>query len=63
MTDDDKINQIFQTEESHVTIRFSEYNWIHHKHVLQVISTYTLSEKYQKASSTKIILEKATSHS
>lgn len=62
MTDDDKIKQIFQTEESHVTIHFSKYNWIHHKHVLQVISTYALSEKYQKTSSKKIILDKATSH-
>lgn len=61
MTNDDKIKQIFQTEESYVTSHFSKYNWIYHKHVLQVISIYTASEKSQKASSKKKIADKVTS--
>lgn len=62
MTNDDKIKLIFQTEESYVTIHFSKYNWIYHKHVLQVISIRTVNEKSQKAMSKKIILHKVISH-
>lgn len=62
MTDDDKVKRIFQTEESYVTIHFSKYNWMYHKHVLQVISIYTVSEKSQQASSKKNIMDKVTSH-
>lgn len=62
MTNDDKTKLIFQTEESYVTIHFSKYNWIYHKHVWKVISIYTVSGKSQKALSKKIILHKVISH-